>query len=357
MRAFCWVAMLLLICCNHSRLSVTPKPHDYGAGSPGDHDATGNLTTTSSAEQVKSETLEPARIPVDILVVVDVSPSMPPDNIQLLPQILPLVRKFTQYDWQLAITTSLGNDCLRALIKKTLLLDMALLGHAFVNVTYHNLDNSDQKESVHEEVMKMATRAISNALPLRMPSSRCKGAAKQWLRDDSMLAIVIVTDEDVEDRNHPLSKQCLNRSCINEFWAQLQKIRRPHITSRIYGFLNHGQDRSGADSPGRDADTNTGYVQWRSSRDEQLFDMHKPLVNNNDRMNSGDVREIADNFKQWLEKYFLIKGIISNSSVIKLTYAGGQTKVLTKSEYRVEGNVLTLSDNVASGVKSIAITY
>ena len=356
MRSLYWIVMLLLVCCNHSRLNVVPRTQDFETDSPG-YDATGNLSTTSSAGKVKSEILEPARIPVDILVVVDVSPSMPPENIQLLPQIMPLVRKFTQYDWQLAITTSIGSDCLRALIKKTPLLDMALLGHAFVKATYSWLDDRDKKASVHEEVMKMATRAISNTLPLRKLSLRCTGAAKPWIRNDSMLAIVLVTDEDVDDQHHPADKRCINGSCINMFWTQLQKIRSPHITSRIYGLLNDGQDRSGIDSPGREADTNTGYVQWRSSSGEQLFDVHKPLVHSNDKIKSDDVLEIADNFRQWLEKYFIIRGIVSSNSTIKVTYTKGNTRALMDSEYSIEGNVLILSNSVASGVKSIAITY
>lgn len=317
-----------------------------------------HLTTRSPDGQIKSETLEPARIPVDVLVVTDVSPSMPDDHTYMVPLILPIAQKFIQYDWQMAVTSSIGSDCLYALIKKTTpLVDMALVSDIFEKMTYAELERNDRKKAMYEEVMKMATRAIKNELPLRTPSSRCRGKAKTWLRDDSMLVVVIITDEDVDDLSHPAGKQCPNSSCIDEFWLQLQKIRKPHITSRMYGFLNHGQNRDGADSPGDTADTNIGFVEWRSNGGEQLFDAYRSLFGENNRVGANDVYIMANNFKKWLEKYYIIKGNSDDISIIKLTYTDGRVKILTNSDYHVDDNVLILNDAIANGVKSVEITY
>ena len=312
---------------------------------------------TNPSRQIASEVLEPSRIPVDFIFVVDVSPSMPPDNTQLFAQILPLATKFTQYDWQVAITTSIGSDCLRSLVKKSILLDVVQLGYNFYKLTYPSLDAYIQPAAQYEEVMLMATKAIQGELPLYNVLARCRGQAKKWLRANSMLAIVLVTDEDVTHHHHPVGKQCLNSSCINTFWAELQKIRKPHITSRIYGFLNYGQDRHGHDSPDASADTNTGYLSWRSPQGKQLFNAHKPLINNNERISQADTHDMANDFKKWLSKYYIINGMLTASSTLKATYTGGEVRLLTQADYQVDGNILTLNDSVANGVQSLEITY
>lgn len=347
---------LLLASCTVSQFD-TPTPSGKGSADLQDGLRKGNddngLTTPS--RQIASEILEPSRIPVDILFVVDVSPSMPPDNTQLFQQILPLALKFTQYKWQVAITTSISSDCLRSLVKKSILVDLVKIGYDFHKQTYPSLDDYIRPAAKYEEVMLMATKAIQSKLPLHNALTRCSGKAKKWLRDNSMLAIVLVTDEDVE--HHPAGKQCRNRSCIDAFWTQLQKIRKPHITSRIYGFLNYGQARHGSDSPDDVADTNTGYLSWRSPQGEPLFDVHKPLLNDNERISSSDANDVADDFKKWLRKYYIINGTLTANSSLKVTYTDGQVKLLTSADYQVEGNILTLNDSVADDVQSLEITY
>ena len=359
---------LLLVSCTVSQFDA-PTPIQKGEGHA--HPNKGRIGSGGSGnypaippQQVTSDIFEPERIPVDILVVVDVSPSMPPDNTQLYSHILSLVMKFTQYDWQLAIATSIGSDCLRSLVKKSLV-SLGLLGYDFTIQTFRHLPSYIKPAAIYEEVMLMATKAIQGKLPLYNALSRCNGTPKNWLRANSMLAIVLVTDEDVDHPYHPPDKRCLNSSCINTFWTALQKIRKPHITSRIYGFLNYGQDRDGRreygdsanDSPDTGADTNTGYLSWRSPQGEPLFDVHKPLFATNGRIKADDTKIMADDFKRWLRKYYILNGIFKASSSIKATYAGGEVRILTSADYQVDGNILTLNDSVADDVKSLEITY
>ena len=154
---------------------------------------------------------------LDILVVIDNSGSMQEEQVNLSTKLQPLLTYVSESNWQIGvITTDSANDCLRALIKK---------GDSDVEQSFTNAINAGTSGSGNEKGILQSVVGLE---------ATCTGS---WLRDNSTVAVLIVSDED----------NCSDGTkCGDNPWGQgtyltdyLAQIRNPGVDARVYGILWH----------------------------------------------------------------------------------------------------------------------
>ena len=114
--------------------------------------------------------------PLDILVIIDDSGSMSPYQQQLANRLAPLISYLTSTDWQIHVVTTSSTCPSRGTIKAT----------------------DPNREALYRAAITAGTSGDSNEQGILMArqalETPCSGA--NWLRNDSVLSILIVTDED-----------------------------------------------------------------------------------------------------------------------------------------------------------------
>lgn len=114
---------------------------------------------------------------VDILVVIDNSGSMAEEQLNLSTKLGPLLQEIANTDWQISvITTDAANECSRALISK---------GQANAAALFSTAISAGVSGSGDEEGIYRARQGLE-----------CTIMGKSWLRPNSSLAVLWVTDED-----------------------------------------------------------------------------------------------------------------------------------------------------------------
>lgn len=124
----------------------------------------------------------PAAGVIDVLVVVDDSGSMQEEQENLSERLLPLLTHVQQADWRIGvITTSFQTGvCLRGLIKK---------GDTDAPESFRQAILAGTGGSSNEQGVLQAMRGLECLVPV-------DGTEKSWLRADSSLAVLLVSDED-----------------------------------------------------------------------------------------------------------------------------------------------------------------
>lgn len=160
--------------------------------------------------------------PVDILLVVDNSMSMTDIQANLARGLDPLLSEIQSADWQIHVVTT-DSACPGTTIKKGDP-NIAAAFTAAVSVGA----NGDPVE-----------RGIKNAHDsLAIP---CSG--QTWLRANSRLAVVFVSNEDNCSFTNPqgIAEDCAGEqwTTANQFYTYLASIRTPGDTVRVYGIIFH----------------------------------------------------------------------------------------------------------------------
>ncbi len=157
---------------------------------------------------------------LDVLVVVDTSGSMKEEQSNLSNKLLPLLKYVKDSDWKIGVVTTDPNEgCLRGLIRK---------GDRNAEQMFANAVNAGIQGSGNERGILQAVNGL-------------KGECNQngsWLRTNSTVAVLIVSDED----------NCSQRGqdCGNDPWAKsdylvnyLNSIRKVGVNARTYGIVWH----------------------------------------------------------------------------------------------------------------------
>lgn len=157
---------------------------------------------------------------LDVLVVVDTSGSMKEEQSNLSTKLLPLLSYVKDADWKIGVVTTDPNEgCLRGLIRK---------GDRNAEQLFANAVNAGIQGSGNERGILQAVNGL-------------KGECNQngsWLRANSTVAVLIVSDED--------NCSVRGQDCGNAPWAKsdylvnyLSSIRKVGVNARTYGIVWH----------------------------------------------------------------------------------------------------------------------
>ena len=311
---------------------------------------------------------------LDILIVVDNSTTMNHANMELKEKIAPLLSEISASDWQIVVTTSTITDCLRGIMKKDES-DLGKFKDIIGKVHSQYLSSNDLASSNNEQVVKMARRALAG-MPIaknvgRQSDIDCRGAKQHWLRPNSLLVVLMITDEDAEDPTHPhgglppsdpqgnrSDYRCDNLSCIDDFYAYLSTLRVPHVSAKIYGILD--KSYNGVSPRNSSYSRSDLYLQWRDTKNTKpLFDYHHALYQHGTtKLNDFNVvfRKISADMSSSLRNTFVLKNSYDTSTAkVILTKADNSTVELSPHTYTINNKTLVIDAEQLVGAAQVRI--
>ena len=171
---------------------------------------------------------------LDILVVIDNSNSMQEEQANLSSKLEPLLSHVEKADWQISVITTDPNDfCQRALIKKTDLNAKT----KFSNAVNAGINGNGLERGILRAVVGLKAECTT----------------QKWVRPDSTLAVLIVTDEDNCGPGPNTNNYCSGAADLNSsyLYDYLATIRKPGVDAKVYGVIwEPGTACSGAFSEG-----------------------------------------------------------------------------------------------------------
>lgn len=258
---------------------------------------------------------------LDILVVVDNSGSMKEEQANLATKIMPLLSSVTQTDWRIAVvTTDPADTCVRALVHKS---------DADAAAKFSKAVQAGVSGSGNERGVLVAERAISGS---------CE-RENNWLRPNSTLAVLIVSDED----------NCSNGAdCAGADYAKasfltdaMARGRVLGSTARAYGLIHHpSQNRSACSTAENSAPIYAQVIDatqgtWGSICDSDY---------------SATLNAISQDIAVTLGKKFALRRQPKASSVeVKVNGS-------VVSDYKIVGNVVEFNAAPADGAR-IEVSY
>ena len=156
---------------------------------------------------------------LDILLVIDNSHSMREEQQNLANKLAPLLEYIEDADWRIGVVlTDPNSSCMRAVINKT----DGDIERAFARAVAPGSRGDNNERGV-----LTAVRAISG---------QC-ARQRDWIREDSTLAVLVVTDEDncSDGTGCPKKSYATGDYLLN----QIAKSREPGLNARIYGLFWH----------------------------------------------------------------------------------------------------------------------
>ena len=350
-----WCAMQLLAI---SVLLVTCNRDEMGT----------SFSSQQTAAQQSTESFTPEKKThdkLDILLVIDESGSMDKTHLTLSSRLDDLLAAVKDTDWQIAITTTNPLSCVLTVIDKhtpnykqifTDTINQETLQDSYQDYSLYL--NSDQEQAIYGAIRGLrgdciAARSLDDKNEYRIStvavkdsnrgySSSCQ-KKKTWVRDGSMLAILLITDADHQCNHH--------HGChITDFYFYLKSIRTPHSTGRVYGLLHTDTTKTGDDTPGA-----RKFLAWKDANGESLFDYHDS-VHNPDY--SEMLTKISQNLAAALKNNFTLKHRHDGDEAsVTITTADGTTTTLAEGQYRVEGNAVSINITLPANTKKIEVTY
>lgn len=248
---------------------------------------------------------------VDILVVIDNSGSMTEEQQNLATRLDPLISFISTADWQIGvITTSIGEPCMRGLIKR----GDANASTAFAAAVAAGINGSGDERGFYRAVEGLGCKTINPA---------------GWLRANSSVAVLIVSDEDncsTGGTCSPNNGDSAYTYVTNYLANTLQ--RQVGVNARAYGIYK---------KPG-DATCTTA---------ASFANRYRELVNATlgvegsicDASYSTTLQSISKNIASTLKSQFSLKSAPdANSLVVKVN------GVQVTTGYSVSGTTLTFTD-------------
>ena len=305
------VFMLALSCKNMKFLSIWNK------GKP--------PPESKSSTEVIAPTFLKAGL-LDILLVIDNSDSMSEEQTKLASKLSALLTSINNSDWQLAIATTDPRDCLKAKISK---------------------DTPDYESMFNSAVTGLGTSGTTYEQPIRMAVTALQYDCedKPWLRKDSTVVVIIVTDEDhlndgfcgsVDDRG--LSHKPVERSqCeLAALHLHLKKIR---ASTQVYGIINTQAAHR--------------YINTKMPGGKPLFE-HYASINATDYTNL--LTNISKGIHAILQKFYLNREHNDKTSVVSMRTSDGEEK-LHQDDYTISGRMLIIKKLLPPNIEEITVTY
>lgn len=337
-------------------LLATCNKHKVGAAFSSDQVASEQSTESFTPEKQTHDKL-------DILLVIDESGSMNEEHQSLSTRLNDLLSAVSDINWQIAITTTNPMSCVLTIIDKntpdyerifTETINLQNLQASYKDFVLSNYYSSEQaiwgamrglrgdciaaRSYKTEKLPNSDLKHIPNLQEIIRESSGgfnsiCQKKQK-WVREGSMLAVLLITDED---------HQCIHHhGChITDFYFYLKSIRTPHATGRVYGLLNEHE--------------NQVFTSWKDESGESLFDYHESI-------HSPDytkiLTEISQNISAALKNNFTLKHTHDGgSAVVVVTTEDGEKQTLEEGQYSIEGNALSINITLPADTKEIKVTY
>ena len=308
---------------------------------------------------------------LDILLVIDNSGSMYDYQKNLSTKLESLLEHINDTDWQIAITSSDTRDGIASVISKEKG-NQNEFGSTITNLGIDGIGN--------EAIVFKATQALkgnyllNNDLGLETTQiydcwinqscdkrtsqmtrqiSSCK-EREHWLRDDSMLAILLITDEE---------HQCHDRvfGCtINDFYFYLKSIREPKATAKVYGlFCLKDENECARELLGRP--TNKGsktFARWRDEDGEGLFEPNG-VASIRDADYSKTLKAISQSIATSIEENFTLEHVHDGKGDTSVTFitTDGNRERLAEAEYRITGNTLVVIRKPPDNIEKIEVSY
>lgn len=161
---------------------------------------------------------------LDILIVIDNSSSMAEEQNNLATKLDPLLSNIADADWRIGVTTTDPADpCIRGLISK----------------------NDPNYQTAFQTAIQAGEGGSNTEMGIRMAVEGLKCSSPNWIREDSTIAVLIVSDED----------NCGTKGilCKNDPWTSedylidhLNSIRTVGTDARVYGLFWHPNTPSSA---------------------------------------------------------------------------------------------------------------
>ena len=279
---------------------------------------------------------------LDILLVIDNSLSMERVHNEVSTKLPSLLNYVTDSNWKIAVISTDKKECIRQIITK----DTPNYDEVFAQtITGLGIDGSPR-----EETILMAHRGLKG---------ECSGQFFNWLRDNSSLAVILVTDEDhqcYKDSSYDKRKEKYNDVlCYKSYWGTstpinaeetkklyqpivnfynyLREIREPKLTAKVYGIINYNEDSHNRDSGSK------RFLRWRSDRNEELFDNTASIFGDYDTI----LQNISQDISVILKDQFLLQQVPDPGTLEVRVTTGDIQTVLSSDEYMVSGTTLTLN--------------
>ena len=309
-----FIFLLLLISCSDDA-TFTSITHNVNANISG---------------KLHSEFLDPDNANsnnLDILMIIDNSQSMSEEREELSQKLSPLLSKVQERSWQIAIaSTNSNNKCLQALIDNNTPNYQQVYQETIANIAETAVSNNEQ-------AIKMAIASL-RGLPICQQDS---SESKFWLQNDSMLAILIITDED-----HQCTRIVENEECeLEDLYNFLKVAGRPlKLTTNVYGLLNPQK--------------NSKFLKWTDSDGESMiFTAHKPLDTDYGNMLTDISQQLASGMQFTFD---LAKRYNGEASEVVI-YFDDDERILKQGEYGFIDDKLIIISRIPENTDRIKATY
>ena len=343
------VSIFLAVLC----MLVTCNKHKVGTTFSSDQVASDQSTESFTPEKKTHEEL-------DILLVIDESGSMNEEHLSLSTRLNDLLSAVSDSDWQIAITTTNPMSCLLTVIDKntpnykqifTETINQKTLQTSYKDFVLADYSGNEQAiwgamrglrgDCIAARSYKTETDGVEQMPNLVEIGAESRGGyhsichpKQTWVRDDSMLAVLLITDED---------HQCVHHyGChITDFYFYLKSIRIPHATGRVYGLLSEYESNI--------------FLAWKDENGESLFDYHESI-------HSPDytkiLQEISQNISAALKNNFRLQHEHDGGSAkVVITTEDGTTKTLEASQYSIDGKSFSINITLPANTKEIKVIY
>ena len=284
---------------------------------------------------------------LDILLVIDNSLSMGRAQDKLSTKLSSLLNYLGGSNWKMAITTTDRRDCLARIIDKET--------PNYEEIFRETIIGLGTNGTRYEEAILMATRALKG---------ECRGQLNPWLRENSSVAVVIVSDEDHQcykvnawwgyrkcysglDSEQTRHKKLYQS--IDDFYSYLQKIT-PKSMFAVYGILN----TENLDYESNNDNSSHYFESWRSS------DGRQPLFSSVANIFSDDyssvLQEISHDISINLKDQFALSRA-PDFGTLKVEIVDRDTAtILHPNEYHLSSTTLTLENAPPEG-SEIKVSY
>ncbi len=343
----------------------------------------GAIGFSADAEVIRSEEHTEVFTPavdrgrkLDILLVVDNSGSMLEEQENLAGKLDSLLEKVSGSDWQIAITTTDTRDCVVKIITPankdefaTTVRGLGTDGSGDEMAVWQILqalqgncirdDSGGSEETIlMEKALQLRTDGVLFAendeiRAMQLPPghdardvSSCE-RRRTWLRNDSTLAILLVSDEDHNCSEHYMCG-------LTDLYFYLNSIRTLHATARLYGLLDIDTKDDGKGSGWATLPGAQKFLQWQDGNGESLFD-HYASINDNDY--SETLQKISRSISSAMQSTFILKHTHDGRKfTIKVSY-GNDSRVLAENEYILDDKTLRIVTTLPANTSRIEVLY